>query len=50
VRGKVNKTDFVAGLSSKVSLSDITNISMDISQPEDSFKMNQSTSILLHSL
>lgn len=49
LRHKVNKTDFTAGLSSKISLSEITNLTMDLSN-EDSIKMNQSNTMLLQSL
>lgn len=34
IRCKVNKSDFMAGMGSKVSLSDITNISLDLSHQD----------------
>lgn len=47
LRQKVNRSDFVSGLSSKISLSDITNLSLD---SNESFKLNQSYSRLPHSV
>ena len=49
MRHKVNKNDFLTGLGSKVSLSDITNLTLDLNH-EESIRMNQSQTNLLHSM
>ena len=42
VRCKVSKSDFMAGMGSKMSLSDITNISLDLSCGQEEIgKVNQ---------
>ena len=49
MKKKVNKNDFLTGLGSKVSLSDITNMTLDLNS-EESIRIYQSNSTLIHSM
>ena len=50
IKSKVNKHDYLIGLSSKVSLSDITSITMDLGCNESTSKLNQTDSGLLQTI